>query len=253
MKKIVAIVMTLLLTLALFAGCSSSKSDYENLKKNGKMVVGITDFAPMDFKDENGDWTGFDAELARLVGKELGLEVKFMEIEWDNKILELNSGAIDCVWNGMTLNDEVKNSLSCTAPYVLNQQVVVVAEGVTVSSADDLSALSVAVEAGSAGAMAGADIGLTMTEVSSQASALMEVAAGTSDACIIDKTMANAMTGAGTSYDSLSIVLELTNEEYGIGFRKGSDLTQKVNDILQKFRDDGTLQALADKYGLSLA
>lgn len=254
MKKFVAIFLTLLLTLTLFVGCGKdSKSDYETLKSKGKMIVGITDFAPMDYKDENGDWTGFDAELARLVGKELGLDVEFMEIEWDNKILELNSGAIDCVWNGMTLSDEVLKGMSCTDPYVLNAQVVVMAADTSVSSVEDIADLSFAVEAGSAGAMTGADNGLSLTEVTSQAAALMEVAAGTSDACIIDKTMADAMTGEGTSYANLGVVLELTNEEYGIGFRKGSDMTAKVNEIIQKFREDGTLKALADKYCLSLA
>lgn len=254
MKKLIAMILALMLMLTLFVGCAEKdKSDYETLKKNGKMIVGITDFAPMDYKDENGDWTGFDAELARMVGKELGLEVEFMEIEWDNKILELNSGSIDCVWNGMTLSDEVLKGMSCTDPYVLNAQVVVMASGTEIASVDDLMKLSVAVEAGSAGAMAGSDNGLTLTEVTSQAAALMEVAAGTSDACIIDKTMADAMTGAGTSYENLGVVFELTNEEYGIGFRKGSDITAKVNEIIQKFRDDGTLQGLADQYGLSLA
>lgn len=254
MKKLIAMILTLMLMLTLFVGCAEKdKSDYETLKKNGKMIVGITDFAPMDYKDENGDWTGFDAELARMVGKELGLEVEFMEIEWDNKILELDSGSIDCVWNGMTLSDEVLKGMSCTDPYVLNAQVVVMAAGTEVASVDDLMELSVAVEAGSAGAMAGSDNGLNLTEVTSQAAALMEVAAGTSDACIIDKTMADAMTGAGTSYADLGVVFELTNEEYGIGFRKGSDMTAKVNEIIQKFRDDGTLQGLADQYGLSLA
>lgn len=254
MKKLIAMMLTLMLMLTLFVGCAEKdKSDYETLKKNGKMIVGITDFAPMDYKDENGDWTGFDAELARMVGKELGLEVEFMEIEWDNKILELDSGSIDCVWNGMTLSDEVLKGMSCTDPYVLNAQVVVMAAGTEVASVDDLMELSVAVEAGSAGAMAGSDNGLNLTEVTSQAAALMEVAAGTSDACIIDKTMADAMTGAGTSYADLGVVFELTNEEYGIGFRKGSDMTAKVNEIIQKFRDDGTLQGLADQYGLSLA
>lgn len=254
MKKLIALILILMLMLTLFVGCAEKdKSDYETLKKNGKMIVGITDFAPMDYKDENGDWTGFDAELARMVGKELGLEVEFMEIEWDNKILELDSGSIDCVWNGMTLSDEVLKGMSCTDPYVLNAQVVVMAAGTEVASVDDLMELSVAVEAGSAGAMAGSDNGLNLTEVTSQAAALMEVAAGTSDACIIDKTMADAMTGAGTSYADLGVVFELTNEEYGIGFRKGSDMTAKVNEIIQKFRDDGTLQGLADQYGLSLA
>lgn len=254
MKKLIAIMLLAAMVLTLFVGCAEeSKSDYETLKDKGTMIVGITDFAPMDYLDENGDWTGFDAELARMVGEELGLKVEFMEIEWDNKVLELNSGAIDCVWNGMTLSDEVLNSMACTDAYVLNAQVVVMPADKAVSSVEELAALSIAVEAGSAGDMVGQDNGLNLMQISSQAAALMEVAAGTSDACIIDKTMADAMTGEGTSYADLVVAVELTNEEYGIGFRKGSDMKDKVNEIIQKYRDNGTLQTLANKYGLSLA
>jgi polar amino acid transport system substrate-binding protein len=256
MKKIAALLLAVLMLAACFAGCAKKeKTDYETIKAKGTIVVGITDFAPMDFKDDSGNWTGFDAELAQKVFDKMGLKVEFMEIDWDNKILELDSGTIDCVWNGMTLTDEVKNSMSCTDPYVLNAQVVVmdsakITDGMT---SDDMMSLSFAAEAGSAGDMAASDAGFTVTQVSSQANALMEVAAGTSDACVIDKTMADAMTGAGTSYENLAVALELTNEEYGIGFRKDSDVTAMVNEILAGFRDDGTLQGLADQYGLSLA
>ena len=237
------------------SAASSADSDYAKVKAKGTVVVGITDFAPMDYKDDSGNWTGFDAELATQVFEKMGLKVEFLEIDWDNKILELNAGDIDCVWNGMTLTDEVKNSMSCTDPYVLNAQVVVmdsskITDGMTT---DDVKGLTFAVEAGSAGDSAASDAGFTVTQVSSQANALMEVAAGTSDACVIDMTMAKAMTGAGTSYENLAVALELTNEEYGIGFRKDSDMTAMVNELLAKYRDDGSLQKLADKYGLSLA
>ena len=117
-----------------------------------------------------------------------------------------------------------------------------------------IAGLNLAVEAGSAAASAAADNGLTnLVEVDKQATALMEVAAGTSDACIIDKTMAEAMTGEFTSYSSMAVAFVLCDEEYGIGFRPGSDLTAMVNELLEKYRADGSLQALADKYGLSLA
>ena len=274
MKKLLAILLAAVMVLALVA-CGAApeapasapaentptevaapETDYSKTLANAKIVVGVTDFAPMDYRDENGAWTGFDAELAEAVFKKLGFpSVELVEIDWDNKILELNAGSIDCVWNGMTLTDEVLNSMECTKPYVLNAQVVVMkAENVKGDETDEsIAGLTFAVEAGSAGALTAGDFGYeNLTEVAAQSNALMEVAAGTSDACIIDLTMANAMTGAGTSYEDLVVAVELTNEEYGIGFRKGSDMAGMVNAILAEMTADGSLQKLADKYGLSL-
>lgn len=257
MKKLIAILLCLMMVLSLLAGCGGeAKSDYESIKERGTLKIGITNFAPMDYPDGNGGWTGFDAELAKKVAADLGLSVEFMEIDWDNKIMELNAGSIDCVWNGMTLIDEVKKSMSCTEPYVLNSQVVVMPKDKAAQYPDvqSIAGLNLAVEAGSAAASAAADNGLTnLVEVDKQATALMEVAAGTSDACIIDKTMAEAMTGEFTSYSAMAVAFVLCDEEYGIGFRTGSDMTAKVNELLEKYRADGSLQALADKYGLSLA
>ena len=276
MKKILAMLLAIAMLACLFAGCGNSDksndgstpgsdaapaadvtaaSDYEELQVKGTMVVGITDFAPMDYRDDNGEWTGFDAELARLVASQLGLECEFIEIDWDNKILELESKSIDCVWNGMTLTDEVLNAMECTDPYLVNAQVVVMKSDKVADYADvdAMKDLAVAVESGSAGDETATNNGFTnVTKVTAQADALMEVASGTADACIIDLTMAKAMTGDGTSYADLSIAAEMDREEYGIGFRKGSDMAQKVNDIIASLKDDGTLQALADKYGLSL-
>ena len=256
MKKVFAILLAALMLLSLTACAEKAPAtDSEALKAKGKVVVGITDFAPMDYKDDSGNWTGFDAELATAVFDKMGLKTEFTEIEWDNKILELDGGSIDCVWNGMTLTDEVKNGMSCTKPYVLNAQVVVMpAANVTGDETDEsIAGLSFAVEAGSAGDLTAADFGYeNITQVAAQANALMEVAAGTSDACIIDLTMADAMTGEGTSYPDLVVAVELTNEEYGIGFRKTSDMAAKVDEILDGMKADGSLQALADKYGLSL-
>ncbi len=276
MKKILAMLLAIAMLACLFAGCGNSDksndgstpgsdaapaadvtaaSDYEELQVKGTMVVGITDFAPMDYRDDNGEWTGFDAELARMVASQLGLECEFIEIDWDNKILELESKSIDCVWNGMTLTDEVLNAMECTDPYLVNAQVVVMKSDKVADYADvdAMKDLAVAVESGSAGDETATNNGFTnVTKVTAQADALMEVASGTADACIIDLTMAKAMTGDGTSYADLSIAAEMDREEYGIGFRKGSDMAQKVNDIIASLKDDGTLQALADKYGLSL-
>lgn len=104
----------------------AADGDVAYIQGKGTLIVGITDFAPMDYKDENGEWIGFDADMARVVADKLGVAVQFVEIDWDNKIMELNSKNIDVVWNGMTLTAEVRESMECTNAYCNNAQVVVV-------------------------------------------------------------------------------------------------------------------------------
>ena len=259
MKKIIVLMLALVLALGCFAGCgsSTSASDAAAIKAAGKLIVGITDYAPMDFKDENGEWTGFDAEFARLFADELGVECEFFIIsDWGQKFYELETKNIDCVWNGMTITEEGKLNASISNPYVINAQVVVMKADVVANYADtdSLKGLNFAVESGSAGEEALAALGFAdYVAVQDQTSAVMEVAAGTADACVIDITMANAMTGPGTSYDDLAAGISLTSEEYGVAFRKDSDLTAAFNDFMAKLIADGTLQALADKYELTLA
>lgn len=259
MKKMMTLVLAILMAASLFTACGSSdaSSDLAYVKDNGKLVVGITDYAPMDYKDENGNWTGFDAEFAQLFAKELGVECEFYVIaDWSKKYMELETKQIDAVWNGMTIKDEALLNSSVSDPYVINAQVVVMKADVVANYADtaSMSGLTIAVENGSAGQDAANTIaGATVVPLQDQAAALMEVKAGTADACVIDITMANAMTGEGTSYADLAAGISLTSEEYGIGFRKDSDVTAKVNEIMKKFMNDGTLQALADKYSLTLA
>ncbi len=260
MKRSIAWVLTIVMLLCCLAGCGgkgASDSDSAYVKKNGKLIVGITDYAPMDYKDDNGEWTGFDAEFARMFAKELGVECEFFVIaDWGQKFFELDSKNIDAIWNGMTITEEVTLNTSCSKAYVVNAQVVVMKADVVGNYADtdSLKGLTFAVESGSAGEAALVDLGITdYVAVQDQAKAVMEVSAGTADACVIDITMANAMTGAGTSYDDLASGIALTSEEYGVGFRKDSDLTEAFNKFMDKCIADGTLQALADKYSLTLA
>ena len=180
------------------------------------------------------------------------MDVEFVEIDWDNKILELENKSIDCVWNGMTLTDEVKNAMECTNAYCNNAQVVVLPADKADQYADieSMKDLTFAVEAGSAGEAAAEENGLSYTSLTQQSDTLMEVSAGTSDASIIDLLMAGAMIGEGTSYPDLTHLLELTTEEYGIGCRKGSDLAAYINDELKKFQDDGSLEEVAEEYGV---
>ena len=156
----------------------------------------------------------------------------------------------------MTITEEAKLNASVSDPYVINAQVLVMkADSVSnYPDAASIADLAVAVENGSAGQSAAEEAGVkNIVLVQDQGAALMEVAAGTSDACVIDITMANAMTGEGTSYADLSYGISLTSEEYGVAFRKDSDLTAKFNEFMDKLVSDGTLQALADKYNLTLA
>ena len=258
MKKVICLILSVLMLATCFAGCGAKEtSDLAAIKKAGKIVVGITEYAPMDFKDENGNWTGFDAEFAELFAKELGVECEFFVIaDWSKKFYELETKNIDAVWNGMTITEEAKTNSSVSDPYVVNAQVLVMKADVVGNYTDpaSLKDLKVAVENGSAGQDAAAAAGVTdLILVADQAAALMEVAAGTSQACVIDITMANAMTGEGTSYADLAAGISLTSEEYGVAFRKESDLTAKFDAFMDKLIADGTLQALAEKYSLTLA
>ena len=231
---------------------AAAESDMEYVKSKGKLVVGITDFAPMDYKDKDGKWIGFDADNATAFAKSLGVDVEFIEVDWDNKIMELDSKSIDCVWNGMTLTDEVKNSMETSKPYCENAQVVVVkaADADKYQDTDSLKDLKFAAENGSAGAAEVKKLGLKCTELNTQADALMEVEAGTSDACVIDLLMAGAMIGEGTSYTDLTYTVKLNSEEYGVGFRKGSDLAAALNDFFAASYKEGSLKKTAETYGV---
>ena len=271
MKRIIALLLAVLMMGAIFAGCAKTEtteepaeteaaaadaeSDLAYVTANGKLVVGITDFAPMDYQDENGEWIGFDADMAKAFAETLGVEVEFVEIDWDNKILELDGKTVDCIWNGMTLTDEVKASMETSDAYCNNAQVVIVNKDVAdqYQDADACKELNFAVESGSAGQEQADAYGFTYTEVKDQATALMEVASGTSDAAIIDSLMAAAMVGEGTGYEQLTYTASLNSEEYGVGFRKGSDICAKFNEFLKASIADGSAEKIAETYGVQAA
>ena len=232
MKKMTALLLAALMVLSM-AACASkpaetAESDLAYIQDKGTLVVGITDFAPMDYQNESGEWVGFDADLAKAFAESLGVKVEFVEIVWDNKVLELDSKTIDCVWNGMTLTSEVTSAMACSNAYCNNAQVVIVpadkaADYQTVESVKDLT---FAAEAGSAGEAELNALGYSVTPVSAQSDALMEVAAYTCG---------------------------LNSEEYGVGFRKGSDLVQKLNDFFKASYADGSMLKIAETYGVQAA
>ena len=269
MKKLIALLLAGCMMAATVLGSGNTKeaaadapaaeetaaSDLAYVTEKGVLVVGITDFAPMDYKDDSGKWIGFDAEMAEAFGESLGVAVEFVEIDWDNKILELDGKTIDCVWNGMTLTDEVKAAMECSNAYCNNAQVVIVPADVAddYQTIESLEGLAFAVEAGSAGEAEVTALGLDCTPVKAQSDALMEVAAGTSDAAVIDSLMAAAMVGEGTGYEDLTYTVGLNSEEYGVGFRKGSDLAALLNEFFAESYADGSMMECAETYGVEAA
>jgi polar amino acid transport system substrate-binding protein len=280
MKKFLSVILALAMVacvVAGFAGCSKSGkdenaasstsqsdstvktvADLDKVKDANKIVVGITDYEPIDYKVKGSDeWVGFDADLVRAVADKMGIKVEFVVINWDNKFIELNSGTIDCIWNGMTVSDSVKTNCDISDAYAGNSQVVVMkkdslskyADADAIKNAD----LTIAVEKGSAGEAEAKKLSKNVVSLSAQSDALKEVKSGTADACIIDSTMANSMTKEGTDFSNLGYSVSLTTEEYAVGFRKGSDLTAEVNRILGELKTDGTMDKLSKQYGVNLA
>ena len=271
MKKILALILAMVMLVACFASCGNAAdntasnddaakdSDLAYIQDKGTLIVGITDFEPMDYKEDgNDEWTGFDAELARLVGKELGVTVEFQEINWKMKETELSSKTIDCIWNGLTWDEERAENMSLTDYYMLNRQVLVVAtkNADKYTSVESLDGANVAAESGSAGESVITE-SLTSSnyiEKDAQIDVLTELIMGTVDAGVIDYVMANYLINKeGSSFADLTIVenaLTTQDEYYSIAFRKGSDVTAKVNAILKDLKADGTVDTLAKKYGL---
>ena len=243
--------------LVLFVLLAVLATMLSSCKKQEELIVGYTVYEPMNYTDSNGVFTGFDTELAVIVCEKLGVKPNFVEIIWETKEVELNAGNIDCVWNGLTITEERKQNMSITIPYVQNAQVVVMKAGSDYKDTSSLIGKNVCAEAGSAGESTIKDnpdlskANFVAMEV--QTACLLEVAAGASDAAVLDLTLANAMIRPDSDYANLAIVDRLDIEFYGIAFKNGSELTEKVNGILRDLMADGTLQALADKYNLELA
>ena len=257
MKKLLTTLLVAIMSLiAMFSmtACDTD-SDLKAVKNAGKIIVGITDYQPMDYKDENGKWIGFDAELAQMFAEELGVECEFYEIvDWNNKVAELNSKQIDLVWNGMTASDELGEQIDFSVSYAKNAQVAVVKKGSTITTKDQIKNAKVVVESGSAGAQVAEDEGFTnVVAPGNQKQALLEVAANTSEVAIIDITMAHSLVGKGQFAD-LQVVSNVSygDEIFAVGLRKGSDIKAKLDAFLKAKYADGTMTALAEKYVVGL-
>ena len=282
MKKIAALLMATLMLALAFTGCAKpaeadtpvtedvtpeleaapavEDSDLAYIVGNGKMVIGITEYAPMNYYDDAGKLIGFDTEYAEAVCAKLGVAPEFVVINWDTKEMELEAKNIDCIWNGFTITEERKEALEFTDPYVKNMQVVVIKADNAATYVDtaSLAGANLVAEMGSTGESSIADDAnlsqASYVGVSKMADALLEVKAGTADAAVIDYVMAKAMVGEGTDYADLMIMdgVELAYEEYGVGFRKGSDAAAAVNEATAALIAEGSLPEIAAKYGLAL-
>ncbi|MBQ7399824.1 MAG: transporter substrate-binding domain-containing protein [Clostridia bacterium] len=258
MKKILTLTLIALMCLYAFVGCTAEKINDEKTETD-KLVCGVTIFENMNEKDKNGNWTGFETEFAQEVGKLIGMEVAFQEIDWAQKYNELNSGAIDCIWNGFTANSSdngIKRSdlVDFSYGYMLNQQCIVAkAENLEkITSEVDLAGKTACVEGGSAGAAYAESVtdADKIFATTAQINAFTEVKAGAVDFAVVDIILAQNVCGKG-DYSDLAIVeaIELESEIYAVGFKKGSDLTAKVNDAIKTLEENGKLMELAKKYG----
>ena len=272
MKKILAVLLAVLVVAFSFAACSNSNSDTPEettaatesdlayVQEKGNLIIGITYFEPMDYIDENGELTGFEVEFGKAVCEKLGVTPEFQEISWKAKETELAAKNIDCIWNGLTITDERKEAMSISDPYLNNKQVIICkAENVEAFSvAGGLDGKTVVAEKESAGEEAVADEAYAdffskanYVPVDTMKTALMEVKSGTADAAVIDYVTGIGSLGEGSDYADLAIVdKSFADEQYGIAFRKDSDITEKVNEAIKELIADGTLEKIAEKYNL---
>ena len=256
MKKFLALILTLVVALSCFAACGNDKPDSEYIKDNGKMVIGMTLFAPMDYKDADGNLTGFEVEFGKAVCAKLGVDAEFVEIDWNAKETELKSKMIDCIWNGMTITPERQENMSISIPYMANKQVIITKAENAEKFAASLDGAKIVAESGSAGEELATSNDFfkngEFTAVKDQATALSDVKAGVADVAVVDYVLSIGSIGEGTDYSDFVIIEkeEFGAEEYGIAFRKGSDLTEKVNAAIKELAADGTLLKIAEKYKL---
>ena len=272
MKKMISLILAVLMVAALFAACGTSAQpaapadtpaapaetpDAAPAEKT--VVVGYTIYEPMNYFDDNGKLIGYDTELAEAVFGNLGYTVIFQEIDWSQKYTDLNSGTVDCVWNGFTCNtaddDGILRSekVDFSYNYMENRQVIVAKADAGIASAADLNGKIAAVESGSAGESYAATFeGVIAKGFLKQTDCLFEVLSGTADVAILDAQLAKSYAGKG-DYASLAIVEDLSSdvEYYAIGFKKGSELTANVNAQLDQLGADGTIAKLAEKYGVA--
>lgn len=264
-KKISMLLAAAIAVMTVFTGCGQKGtdtaldveqglSDLEYVQSKGTLVVGITDYAPMDYRDGE-NWTGFDADLAEAFAESLGVTAEFVEIDWDKKTELLEKGSIDCIWNGLTMTEELQQTISCSKPYLSNAQVVVLQSGEMdqYDTVESCQHLLFAVEAGSTGESLMKEKKYRYTAYPTQMEALQSVREKKADAVVIDIVMAAYYTGDGQEFEDLQFSISLNDEKFCVGFRKDSDLTEPANEFLKASYEDGMISSLAEQYGIGNA
>lgn len=264
-KKISMLLAAAIAVMTVFTGCGQKGtdtaldveqglSDFEYVQSKGTLVVGLTDYAPMDYRDGE-NWTGFDADLAEAFAESLGVTAEFVEIDWDKKTELLEKGSIDCIWNGLTMTEELQQTISCSKPYLSNAQVVVLQSGEMdqYDTVESCQHLLFAVEAGSTGESLMKEKKYRYTAYPTQMEALQSVREKKADAVVIDIVMAAYYTGDGQEFEDLQFSISLNDEKFCVGFRKDSDLTEPANEFLKASYEDGMISYLAEQYGIGNA
>ena len=277
MKKFLLLMLTVAFAFSLVAcgqqtATTDAESDWDYIQSKGVLTVGVTNYPPMNYLDDNGEWTGFDTEFAQAVCESLGIKAEFVEISWEAKETELASKNIDVLWNGMCITEDRKEMWEVTKPYMYNTQAMVMKADKAEEIMADVTGKKVVAEAGSTGEekLTGAiddtnDASVKVmakeyfanseyTGVESMATALMDVQNGVADIALVDSVIAQGMIeGEGSTLTDLVINTDnkFGDQFFGIAFRKGSDMCEKVNAAIAELTENGKLNEIAEKYGLA--
>ncbi|WP_426448246.1 amino acid ABC transporter substrate-binding protein [Paenibacillus sp. S-38] len=251
MKRLAAMGLVLTAAFSILTGCSG---DNGAAGGNKKLVIGIDDkFAPMGFRDEKNEIVGFDIDYAKAAAEKMGTEVEFQPIDWKTKESELNSGRIDLIWNGYTINEERKGKVLFTKPYLKNAQVVVTLAKSNLTKLDELEGKTVGLQSLSSAADALNENPVkakikTVTEYADNVLALSDLKIGRVDAVVIDEVVVKYY--MAKEKDTFKLMGEsLAPEEYGVGVKKGNDaLLQKLQKALDELNQDGTAAKISQKW-----
>ncbi len=276
MKKILSLVLVATMVGGLMVGCSSSSeeattteetttevAEEEATEERTSLIVGFdAEYPPYGYMDDNGEYTGFDIEMAKLVCESLGWECILKPIDWDSKDLELEAGTIDCIWNGFSLTPEREDQYAWSMTYVDNQQVMVVSAESGITTLDEIAGLNVSVQAGSAAleALNADDCAdwtasfATLSEVTDYNTAFMNLEAGAADAVAVDIAVAEYQLSIREEGEYVILDEAFYSEPYAIGFRvEDTDLRDTIDTEYMKLVEDGTYEALAIEFGIDTA